>query len=209
MLLVTGPYAALSACLMFTKIGAQVLDKTALIRSNMAAQVKREIEIMTRVRHPYVVDLLEVFATNDKIYMVMELVPGGELFDRIVADGPLPVSIPMPADVPPPVSNLHICKGERWHLCNYARVTTPISTTVKASGLLAGGQDQKAVPAADGWPGLLSPPWRLPQVCSLFSDVVHTALAHKSPCAEPPAHTCRCTVVYNGFLSTDVPSLSR
>ena len=28
-------------------------------------------------------------ASKDKIYMVMEFMPGGELFDKIVADGPL------------------------------------------------------------------------------------------------------------------------
>ena len=42
--------------------------------------------------HPHVVDLKEVMASKDKIYMVMEFMPGGELFDKIVADGPLEVS---------------------------------------------------------------------------------------------------------------------
>lgn len=34
-------------------------------------------------------------ASKDKIYMVMEFMSGGELFDKIVADGPLEVSRPM------------------------------------------------------------------------------------------------------------------
>ena len=42
--------------------------------------------------HPHIVDLKEVMASKDKIYMVMEFMPGGELFDKIVADGPLEVS---------------------------------------------------------------------------------------------------------------------
>ena len=37
--------------------------------------------------HPHIVDLKEVMASKDKIYMVMEFMPGGELFDRIVARG--------------------------------------------------------------------------------------------------------------------------
>lgn len=41
--------------------------------------------------HPHIVDLKEVMASKDKIYMVMEFMPGGELFDRIVAEGPLDV----------------------------------------------------------------------------------------------------------------------
>lgn len=69
----------------------QMLDKEALLSAHMAAQVKREIEIMTRLHHPYIVDLREVFPTRDNIYMVMELVPGGELFDQIIANGPLQV----------------------------------------------------------------------------------------------------------------------
>lgn len=31
---------------------------------------------------------LQVMASKDKIYVVMELVTGGELFDQIVAEGP-------------------------------------------------------------------------------------------------------------------------
>ena len=71
----------------------QVLDKATLVSTHMATQVKREIEIMTCLHHPYIVDLREVFPTQDKIYMVMELVPGGELFDHIIAGGPLQVGI--------------------------------------------------------------------------------------------------------------------
>ena len=44
--------------------------------------------------HPHIVDLKEVMASKDKIYMVMEFMSGGELFDKIVADGPLEVFKP-------------------------------------------------------------------------------------------------------------------
>ena len=53
--------------------------------------MKQEIEILTRLHHPNIVDLKEVTASKDKIYMIMELVPGGELFDHIIANGPLQV----------------------------------------------------------------------------------------------------------------------
>lgn len=69
----------------------QVLDKATLLSSHMAAQVKREIQIMTQLHHPFIVDLREVFPSREKIFMVMELVPGGELFDQIIASGPLKV----------------------------------------------------------------------------------------------------------------------
>lgn len=59
----------------------------------MVEQVKREIAIMKDLHHPNIVDLKEVMASKDKIYMVMEFMPGGELFDKIVAEGPLEVSL--------------------------------------------------------------------------------------------------------------------
>lgn len=58
----------------------------------MIDQIKREIAIMKNLHHPNIVDLKEVMASKDKIYMVMEFMPGGELFDKIVAEGPLDVS---------------------------------------------------------------------------------------------------------------------
>ena len=62
----------------------QVLDKSIIQRQNMGAQVKREISIMKLVRHPYVVQLREVLASSSKIFLVCELITGGELFDKIV-----------------------------------------------------------------------------------------------------------------------------
>ncbi len=34
-----------------------------------------------------------MMASKDKIYIVMEFMPGGELFDKIVAEGPLEVGL--------------------------------------------------------------------------------------------------------------------
>lgn len=49
--------------------------------------VQREIEIMRKVDHPHVIKLYEIFEEPKKIHLVMELVTGGELFDRIVEKG--------------------------------------------------------------------------------------------------------------------------
>lgn len=53
----------------------------------MGTQVKKEISIMKMVRHVHVVSLKEVLASRTKIFIVLELVTGGELFDKIVAEG--------------------------------------------------------------------------------------------------------------------------
>ncbi|KAK6175410.1 hypothetical protein SNE40_013879 [Patella caerulea] len=49
--------------------------------------VKTEIGILLKLNHPNVVRLKEVYETHDEIILVLELVTGGELFDRIVTQG--------------------------------------------------------------------------------------------------------------------------
>jgi len=39
------------------------------------------------VNHPHIIRLFELFETQDKIYLIMELVTGGELFDAIISRG--------------------------------------------------------------------------------------------------------------------------
>eukprot|EP00515_Schizochytrium_aggregatum_P005702 CAMPEP_0202049424 /NCGR_PEP_ID=MMETSP0963-20130614/3369_1 /ASSEMBLY_ACC=CAM_ASM_000494 /TAXON_ID=4773 /ORGANISM="Schizochytrium aggregatum, Strain ATCC28209" /LENGTH=503 /DNA_ID=CAMNT_0048614433 /DNA_START=1 /DNA_END=1512 /DNA_ORIENTATION=+ len=68
-------------------VAIKVLDKEKIQKQNMGAQVKKEISIMKLVRHPHVVQLKEVLASRTKIFIVLELVTGGELFDKIVAEG--------------------------------------------------------------------------------------------------------------------------
>ncbi|XP_033626165.1 serine/threonine-protein kinase H1-like [Asterias rubens] len=46
-----------------------------------------ELNILRRVRHTNIIQLIEVFDSKERLYMVMELATGGELFDRIVAKG--------------------------------------------------------------------------------------------------------------------------
>ncbi|CAA6672657.1 unnamed protein product [Spirodela intermedia] len=64
-------------------VAMKVLAKSTILKHKMVDQIKREISIMKIVRHPYIVRLNEVLASRTKIYMVLELVTGGELFDKI------------------------------------------------------------------------------------------------------------------------------
>lgn len=71
-------------------VALKVLAKTSILKHKMVDQIKREISIMKIVRHPYIVRLHEVLASWTKIYIVLEFVAGGELFDKIVHQGKLP-----------------------------------------------------------------------------------------------------------------------
>jgi len=47
----------------------------------------REIDIMRKLKHKNIIGLFEVYDEKENIYLVMELVTGGELFDQIVSRG--------------------------------------------------------------------------------------------------------------------------
>ncbi|XP_047332207.1 CBL-interacting serine/threonine-protein kinase 24 isoform X3 [Impatiens glandulifera] len=69
------------------KAGKYEIGRT--IGEGTFAKIRREISIMKIVRHPNIVRLHEVLSSREKIYIVLELVTGGELFDQIVYKGKL------------------------------------------------------------------------------------------------------------------------
>lgn len=69
------------------KVAIKILDKEKIQQQSMGEQIKKEINVMKMVKHRHVVNLNEVLASKTKIFIVLELVTGGELFDKIVAAG--------------------------------------------------------------------------------------------------------------------------
>ncbi|KAG2255334.1 hypothetical protein Bca52824_074628 [Brassica carinata] len=67
----------------------KIIDKSRTSRLNVPFQIKREIRTLKVLKHPNIVRLHEVLASKTKIYMVLECVAGGDLFDRIVSKGKL------------------------------------------------------------------------------------------------------------------------
>ncbi|CAL9100542.1 unnamed protein product [Musa acuminata subsp. burmannicoides] len=67
----------------------KILDKQQVLRHKMVEQIKREISTMKLIKHPNVVQIYEVMASKTKIYIVLEFVDGGELFDKVANHGKL------------------------------------------------------------------------------------------------------------------------
>jgi len=61
----------------------KIIDKSKLKKDELAV-IHDEVSIMQKVNHPGCVRMFELFETSKKLYMVLELLRGGELFDRIV-----------------------------------------------------------------------------------------------------------------------------
>lgn len=64
-------------------VAMKVIGKEKVIKVGMVEQLKREISVMKKVKHPNIVELHEVMASKSKIYLAMELVRGGELFSKV------------------------------------------------------------------------------------------------------------------------------
>lgn len=61
----------------------KMIEKRTLERS----RYETELRVLGQVRHPNIVTLYEIFETNTKMYLILELASGGDLFDRIYQKG--------------------------------------------------------------------------------------------------------------------------
>eukprot|EP00002_Diphylleia_rotans_P031031 TRINITY_DN6425_c0_g1_i1.p1 TRINITY_DN6425_c0_g1~~TRINITY_DN6425_c0_g1_i1.p1 ORF type:complete len:339 (-),score=81.84 TRINITY_DN6425_c0_g1_i1:153-1169(-) len=67
------------------KWAIKIIDKQAA-KADLG-MMEREVDIMQRVQHRNIIYMHEIYDTESKLYLVLELVTGGELFDRIVKRG--------------------------------------------------------------------------------------------------------------------------
>ncbi|XP_027111948.1 CBL-interacting serine/threonine-protein kinase 20 [Coffea eugenioides] len=64
-------------------VAVKIIDKEKVMKVGLIDQIKREISVMSLVKHSNVVQLYEVMASKTKIYFAMEFVKGGELFNKV------------------------------------------------------------------------------------------------------------------------------
>jgi len=66
-----------------SEFAIKIIDKAKLNKEELAV-IHDEVDIMQKVNHPHCVKMYELYDTKKKLYMVLEILRGGELFDRIV-----------------------------------------------------------------------------------------------------------------------------
>ena len=71
------------------KVAVKILNRKKIKAIDMEEKVRREIKILRLFMHPHIIRLYDVLETPHDIYVVMEYVKSGELFDYIVEKGRL------------------------------------------------------------------------------------------------------------------------
>ncbi|XP_069866077.1 maternal embryonic leucine zipper kinase isoform X4 [Dipodomys merriami] len=64
-------------------VAIKIMDKNAL--GSDLPRIKTEIDALKNLRHQHICQLYHVLETDNKIFMVLEYCPGGELFDYIIS----------------------------------------------------------------------------------------------------------------------------
>jgi len=69
----------------------KVLKKASLVRNKTTKVIEREInthaklerDVLEAVKHPFIVDLIYAFQAQNKVYLILEYLAGGELFTQL------------------------------------------------------------------------------------------------------------------------------
>lgn len=69
----------------------KIIDRIAIEKRfrGMGDQLQNEINTLRSLHHPNIISLYDVYTTDEKIFIIMELMTGGELFDYVVQKGTL------------------------------------------------------------------------------------------------------------------------
>lgn len=71
----------------------KIIDLNLIKQNKMETQLKREIDVMSGLSHPGLIKLHAVMHSTKNIFLVLDLAEGGELFNKLAQDGPLPENV--------------------------------------------------------------------------------------------------------------------
>eukprot|EP00998_Keelungia_sp_KM082_P009629 NODE_580_length_1787_cov_82.716265_g571_i0.p1 GENE.NODE_580_length_1787_cov_82.716265_g571_i0~~NODE_580_length_1787_cov_82.716265_g571_i0.p1 ORF type:complete len:549 (+),score=71.91 NODE_580_length_1787_cov_82.716265_g571_i0:82-1728(+) len=61
----------------------KIINRSQMQDEGLSSNLRKEIDTMRKLQHKHVVQLIEVLRDKSSTYLVMELVQGGELFDKL------------------------------------------------------------------------------------------------------------------------------
>jgi len=67
-------------------VAVKCINKKTLKKEELQL-LSREINIMKKLQHKNIVQLFDIYETSSELFLVLEFIPGGELFDQIVERG--------------------------------------------------------------------------------------------------------------------------
>ncbi|KAJ3428954.1 protein kinase [Anaeramoeba flamelloides] len=65
-------------------VAIKIINKMKLKDLKLDQKIKREVKVQKIFCHPHIVRLFDVIEAEEDLYLIMEYIPGGELFDYIV-----------------------------------------------------------------------------------------------------------------------------
>jgi serine/threonine protein kinase len=133
----------------------------------------REIEILTQLRHPRIVPILDSDEAGQLLYLVMPYVPGENLRSRLEREGqlPMPVVLSITADVAAAIDHAHgenvlhrdikpenvLLQGDRAMVCDFGlarAIDRAALESVSSSGLVLGTPAYMSPEQAMGLPDI-------------------------------------------------------
>lgn len=66
-----------------TLFAMKVIKKRDIMKKNLVRYTKSERNVLIAVDHPFIVTLRFAFQTEQRLYLIMDYIPGGELFTRL------------------------------------------------------------------------------------------------------------------------------
>ena len=69
------------------EVAIKIIKNASLGNSERLKKIKQEAKILAAFTHPHIMRVYELIESPDDIYIVMEYIPGGELYDSILSRG--------------------------------------------------------------------------------------------------------------------------
>lgn len=77
----------------------KVLNKDKIVRTKQVEHTNNEQKMLENVQHPFIINLWGTFQDPSNLYMVMDFVPGGELFTLLRRSNVSPLIMTLQVDV--------------------------------------------------------------------------------------------------------------